>query len=466
MYRCLALFSLLNATVAAFETPNVILVMCDDMGYGDPECFWANTRARTPQIDAMAEAGLRFTRFYAAAPVCSPTRGSCLTGRHPYRYGVYSANTGHLPREEVTIPEFLKRSGYMTGHFGKWHLGTLTTTVRDSNRGGPKSKSHFSPPRFHGFDDSFVTEAKVPTFDPLLKPSNATRFGWDALSDSQVAESFGTRYWDHSGREVKENLRGDDSRIIMDCAEQFIQDAAAREQPFFAGIWFHAPHLPVVASREDREPWKKLSPLERNYFGCIAALDRQVGRLRQLLRHLEIERDTVIFFCSDNGPEGNSRAPGSAGNFRGRKRSLYEGGVRVPGIVEWPGGIAAGRSTNVAAVTSDYLPTILDLIGAPLPQSRPLDGVSLKPVLLGQPFQRKKPIGFQSGRQLAWHDGALKLISNNEGDVWELYDLDADPSESNDLASGRPEDVRRLSSALRRWQQSCQQSDMGNDYRK
>ena len=467
--RNLILLAVLSATspplLASTESPNVILVMVDDMGYGDPSCFNSKTLARTPEIDAMAAGGMRFTRFYAAAPVCSPTRGSCLTGRHPYRYGIYSANTGHLPREEVTISELLKNRGYTTGHFGKWHVGTLTTTVRDSNRGGPQSKAHFSPPRWHGFDDSFVTEAKVPTFDPLLKPAQAGRIGWDALEDQSSGEAYGTRYWSHAGQEVTKNLSGDDSKIIMDRATAFIEQAVADDSLFFTSIWLHAPHLPVVASVQDREPWKDLTPHQRNYFGCIAALDRQVGRLRRLLRARGVERQTIIFFCSDNGPEGNEKSPGSAGGLRGRKRSLYEGGVRVPGIVEWPGHIEAGSTTDVAAVTSDYLPTILDLTQTPIPKERPLDGVSLQSLLLGKPFTRLKPIGFQSAKQVAWHEGNLKLISQNQGRTWELYDLNADPAETKDLATTRPEEVRRLAAECKQWQTSCRNSDSGNDYR-
>ena len=158
--------------------PNVIWVMCDDLGYGDPQFFNPRSPIDTPNIDAMAAAGMKFNRFYSAAPVCSPTRGSCITGRHPFRYGIYSANTGHMKKQEITLPELLKNEGYTTGHFGKWHLGTLTTTINDANRGGPRGKKDYSVPSQHGYDDSFVTESKVPTFDPMIKPENAGRSAW------------------------------------------------------------------------------------------------------------------------------------------------------------------------------------------------------------------------------------------------------------------------------------------------
>jgi arylsulfatase A-like enzyme len=156
------LLGLVSITTQAAEKPNVILIMCDDLGWGDVG-FNGNKTIRTPHLDAMAKAGLKFNRFYAAAPVCSPTRGSCVTGRHPYRYGIPFANSGHMKPEELTLAELLKKQGYTTGHFGKWHLGTLTKTVKDANRGGPRGAKHFSPPQANGFDVCFSTESKVPT---------------------------------------------------------------------------------------------------------------------------------------------------------------------------------------------------------------------------------------------------------------------------------------------------------------
>jgi len=147
----MALPECLFSKTKGVDRPNIILCMADDLGWADPG-FNGNSIIKTPSLDAMAEAGLRFTRFYSAAPVCSPTRGSCLTGRHPYRYGITFANVGHMPKEEVTLAEVLKTQGYATGHFGKWHLGTLTKTEKDSNRGGPRGAKHYSPPWENGFD--------------------------------------------------------------------------------------------------------------------------------------------------------------------------------------------------------------------------------------------------------------------------------------------------------------------------
>jgi arylsulfatase A-like enzyme len=467
MQRCLVIlvFSLTLFPVARAETPNVILVMCDDMGYGDPQCFNPRSPIQTPNIDAMAASGLKFTRFYSAGPVCSPTRGSCLTGRHPYRYGIYSANTGHIKPGEITLSELLKQQGYTTGHFGKWHLGTLTTTIKDANRGGPGGAKHFAPPAQHGYDDSFVTESKVPTYDPLIKPADASRQAWDAIGDKSQAEAYGTHYWDHAGKAVTENLSGDDSRIIMDRATKFIEKAAARKKPFFAAIWFHAPHLPVVAGAEHVAPYQQYSVYERNYYGCITALDQQLGRLREMLKDLDVADNTMLWFCSDNGPEGQTgKAPGSAGDLKGRKRSLYEGGVRVPGILEWPGHVKPG-TTDVAAVTSDFLPTVLDVLGVSYPDARPLDGVSLVDVISGKATSRKKPIGFQSKNQIAWHQGKHKIYSGDGGKTWELYDLSVDLGEANDIAAENRTLVKRLVTDVKAWQASCKASDSEQDYR-
>ncbi|MBT5020348.1 MAG: sulfatase-like hydrolase/transferase [Planctomicrobium sp.] len=459
----LALFLPFNLFAA--EKPNVILVMCDDLGWGDLTAFNPETPIKTPHLSEMAAAGLKFNRFYAAAPVCSPTRGSCLTGRHPYRYGIYFANTGHLKSKEITLPEILKKEGYTTGHFGKWHLGTLTTTIKDANRGGPKGKKNFSTPQMNGYDRCFVTESKVPTYDPLIKPKAGGKNGWDYLKNPAEGVSYGTHYWDENGEVVKENLSGDDSRVIMDRAIPFIEEAAKEKTPFFAAIWFHSPHLPVVAGPEHVKHYSEHSEYDRNYYGCITALDEQIGRLRKRLKELDVAENTMLWFCSDNGPEGQTgKAPGSAGPFRGRKRSLYEGGVRVPGLLEWPGHVQAGTETNLPAVTSDYLPTVLAVIGIDYPGNRPIDGINLLPAIQQRTSSRKSPIGFQSGKMKSWVTDQYKLFSPDQGKTWELYDLIKDPVEQTDLAAMQPELVQSMKSELEDWIRSCSASDKGKDY--
>lgn len=464
----LSILLLLGAALQAEQTdqrPNIILIMADDLGYGDVG-FNGNTIIKTPHLDAMAADGLVWRRIYAAAPVCSPTRGSCLTGRHPYRYGITFANTGHMLDQEITLAELLQANGYRTGHFGKWHLGTLTTEIKDANRGGPQGKQHFAPPVQHGFDVCFSTESKVPTYDPMWKPSGkAPSKGWDALAPDAKRVSYGTRYWNERGKIQTENLEGDDSRVIMDRVAPFVEQSAAEKRPFFTVIWFHTPHLPVVAGPEHATLYAQYDSYTKNYYGCISAMDEQIGRLRHTLTQAGVAGSTMIWFCSDNGPEGKTgQAPGSAGSLRGRKRSLYEGGIRVPAVLVWPGHAKAGSSTDFPAVTSDYFPTIVDLLklSDTKPQDPTIDGISLLPVIAGEVKHRDSAIGFQQRKQHAWTTHQYKLHSDDGGRNWELYDLLTDPGETTDLSARNPELVRSLSADFLRWQQSCYESSKAN----
>ena len=289
------------AVLVAEEKPaNVILMMSDDQGWGDAG-YNGHKILKTPHLDAMVAAGLRFNRFYSSSPVCSPTRGSCLTGRHPNRYGILYANAGYLlPKEEITLAEVLSGRGYRTGHFGKWHLGDFEGKTR-------------SAPSDHGFDEWFSTARKVATLHP------------DAAS------------YRHNGNKVEGPLKGDDSKIIMDKAIPFIRSAVEQKKSFFAVIWFHTPHLPILAAEKHRKLYPGRKDKEKHYWGALTAMDEQVGRLRETLRELDVARDTMLWFTSDNGPEGKKEGPGSpgtTGGLRGRKRSLFEGGVRVPGSLE------------------------------------------------------------------------------------------------------------------------------------
>lgn len=199
---------------------------------------------KTPCLDKLAVEGVRFEHFYSAAPLSSPTRASVLTGRNAYRMGVFAPNVGILRPEEQTLPELLKERGYATGHFGKWHLGTLTVQERDANRGRPENKHLLNLPAEHGYDEAFVTESKVPTFDPMYAPaSNNGRF-WDYLANGEERKAYGTYYWDAEGNKITEGLQGDDSRIVIDRALPFIDQSIRQSKPFLATVWFHTPHLP------------------------------------------------------------------------------------------------------------------------------------------------------------------------------------------------------------------------------
>ncbi len=472
------LYSPFTAVGSGPGSPNIVLVMCDDLGWGDTG-FNGNKIIKTPHLDSMAAGGLRFTRFYAAAPVCSPTRGSVLTGRHPYRYGIYFANTGHMKDEEITLAELLRKKGYRTGHFGKWHVGTLTKTVNEANRGGPRGVRHYSPPQDNGFDICFSTESKVPTWDPMWTPKkhsggSSRKNWWQPLEDTSGMIPYGTNYWDHKGKQVAGNLRGDNSRVIMDRAVPFIESAAADGDPFLALVWFHTPHLPVVAGPRHSAMYKQFDDYKKHYYGCISAMDEQVGRLRKTLRKAGVADNTMLWFCSDNGPEGNNSAPGRTGGFRGRKRSLYEGGVRVPGLLEWPAKVKPGSITDFPAGTVDYVPTILSAIGFKMPETRPNDGIDLLPAINGKIRERTKAMGFQSAGMASYVTHRYKLVSPKgnkknkssqaENKPLELYDLIKDPHEKKNISAGHQPLVRELNAKLKQWQKSCANSDAGNDY--
>jgi len=251
----LVILSSFLVTASLHATPNVILLMCDDLGWGD--VGYNGSKILTPHLDEMAKSSLKLDRFYAAAPVCSPTRGSVVTGRYPTRYGIPTANSGKMLIEEFTLYEALKTKGYTTGHFGKWHLGTLTTTMQDANRGQPGNTKEYSAPWHHQVDRCFVTESKVPTFDPMIKPPNAGKQAWNAIQEGDPSELYGTYFFTGENEIVpvdSEKLTGDASAVIMTEALDFMEGAITSETPFFTIIWFHAPHLPVVASDEHRTP--------------------------------------------------------------------------------------------------------------------------------------------------------------------------------------------------------------------
>ena len=457
----------------AADQPNFVLIMCDDLGWGDVG-FNGGTHIRTPHLDEMAAKGLKLTRFYAQAAVCSPTRASVVTGRHHDRTGIYTANNGHLRGGEFTLYEALAAKGYATGHFGKWHMGTLTTTVKDANRGG-KGEANFSPPWHHAVNKTFATESKTPTYDAMWKPvggsndnfTSPSGKGWHEIPKGGDRELYGTHYWTGQDTLVdpkSADIMGDDSNLIMDHALEFIGEQ--KEEPFLAVVWFHAPHLPVVASEEDAKSYDdgKTSGFEQNYYGCVTALDRAVGRLRAQLREQGIAENTVVTFCSDNGPEGGDSSPGRQAHFRGRKRSFYEGGVRVPSLIEWPAKIEAGTVSDVTTCTVDYFPTILEITGIEMPDDRPLDGISLIPLIKGKMKKRPQPLAFHMKGKAAWHEGMLKAVRDKEKADWELYDLGADPSETTNLAAKKPERLKSMVKAWTAWKASVDASDSGADY--
>jgi arylsulfatase A-like enzyme len=436
------------------KSPNIIMVMADDLGWGDVG-FNGNPTIKTPELDKMAMNAIQFTRFYSGAPVCSPTRGSCLTGRNPERYGILFANVGHMKPEEVTLAETLKSMGYATGHFGKWHLGTLSKTVRDGHRGG-EFNDQYSPPWENGFETCFSTEQAVPTWDPMI---------------NQMVK---TNYWTGPEQFATENLEGDDSRIIMDRALPFIEASVKKKKPFLSVIWFHTPHSPVVAGQKYMDMYPGMDENHQHYYGCITAMDEQIGRLRKRIKSLGIADNTIILFASDNGPAGEGggidqhpgkRQQGTSGPFRGRKGSLYEGGVRVPALMEWPAMIREHTKIDAAVSSSDYYPTILSILGYKRKDNdHLLDGTDILPILKKPGAKRDQPIAFKSYKQRALTDWRYKIYSPDDGQHYEMYDLLNDPSETKDISVTQPELLQAMIKTLDRWNTSCANSAAGLDY--
>ena len=453
---------------AASPRPNIVLVMSDDQGWADasymaPSAGNNRRPPQTPNLDAMARNGLVFNRFYAGSPVCSPTRATVITGKTNYRVGIPKVGEGHLPIAETTLAETLLAAGYRTGHFGKWHLGSMSTAIKDSSRGGnPKYLDDYSPPWEHGFQVSFSTEANVPTFDPMKKLGAA-----DSPISYDDRNYYGTAYWTHSSIDGiapqrhpnPDAIQGDDSTLIVTKATEFIERAKADKQPFFAVIWLHSVHKPIVydASLEtalyEEGYFEGFNSSQREYALAVTAMDRAVGQLRDALAANGLRDNTMLWFTSDNGPEDGL---GDAGLLRGNKRFLYEGGIRVPGLLEWPAVINQPATTDVPAVTMDYYPTILDYLNLAAPNDSVFDGISLRQ-LIENPVTtttRGSAIGFGSHKsQWAWIKDQYKLIAqkSSSGFVCELYDIVNDPAETTDLSTQFPSLTEQMRAELAVW---------------
>ncbi|MEA1997252.1 MAG: sulfatase-like hydrolase/transferase [Gemmatimonadota bacterium] len=447
--------------------PNIVLCMADDQGWGDM-AYSGHPVLKTPHFDAMAASTVRFERFYAAASVCSPTRGSVMTGRHPNRFGCFKwGNT--LRPQEITIAEALKSAGYVTGHFGKWHLGSV-------GKGSPVN------PGASGFDEWF----SAPNFfdnDPILS---------------------------REGTAVQ--TKGESSMVTVDAALEFIRRHAGSQQPFFAVVWFGSPHQPHEAMEEDRLPYSGQEEGLQHFYGEITGMDRAFGKLRGELRNQGIHENTILWYCSDNGGLPNI---GSTGG-RGHKGQIYEGGLRVPGMFEWPARFPDPRAIEMPCNTSDIYPTLLEIAGAKVDNQPPLDGISLVPLLEGKMKTRPKPMGFwnfpeggigtpskkwmeelleaqKEGKAVsdssrlrldageitkqypeesfpghaAWLDWPWKLhrIQASDQSVrFELYNLADDPEEQSNVLEIKSGLQEKLKSGLAKWQKAVVHSLNGADY--
>lgn len=406
--------------------PNIVLIMTDDQGWGQTG-YYDHPVLKTPNLDAMAANGLRFDRFYAAAPVCSPTRASVFTGRSPDRTGVPNHGCA-LRHQERTLPEALKAKGYATGHFGKWHLNGLR------GPGVPIFADDSHSPSTFGFD-TWLSVTNYFDIDPIMS---------------------------RNGDFVE--LEGDSSAIIVREAMEFIREAAKNEEPFFAVIWDGSPHNPPIASVEDRKDFMDLDERSQHHYGELVAVDRSIGVLRRGLRELGIEGETLVWFCSDNGGLPDL-TPASTGGLRDYKGSVWEGGLRVPGVIEWPGRVSP-RVTRYPASTMDIFPTVAELLGLP-PHAmlEPIDGSSLVPLFRSGPERRKGAIPFRFFEQGALVDNGMKLVATSIDERrYELYDLEADPKESEDVSGRFPDVFASMIAAFEEWSASVESSVRGEDY--
>ena len=451
-------------TVKDADRPNIVLCMADDQGWGDVG-YYGSSPVQTPVLDKMAATGLRFDRFYAAAPVCSPTRGSVLTGRHPNRFGCFSWGFPLRP-QETTIAEALQEAGYLTAHFGKWHLGS----VRPDSPVSPGNS---------GFD-TWLSSPNFYENNPLM--------------------SF-------NGKVIQ--TQGESSQVPVDYAVDFMKDAQKKNKPFLAVIWFGSPHQPHIPTAELKALYPDETPQMQNILGELTGIDRAMGSLKNSLQDLGIAEKTILWYTSDNGA---LKKVGNTAGLSGRKGSLLEGGIRVPAIIEWPGTINEHRIIDNVCSTVDIFPTVLELAGVSIKKGQPiLDGQSLVPIIESKNFQRKSPLGFwvfqKGGRGMksqllleqqrdksqlasdiepdpaliagnisvadskgpsAWLDGDWKLHripGKNQAFSYRLYNLKSDPQEKKDLLANQPARAKRMKQQLANWQASVVNSLNGKDYK-
>jgi len=428
------------AALTAATKPNIVLILTDDMGYGDIGCY-GGTFAPTPNLDRMAREGIRFTQYYSASPICSPSRAGLTTGMAPARWRVTSflqTRAGNRGCEQAdfldpTAPSLaraLKSAGYATGHFGKWHLG------------GGRDVTNAPPFAAYGFDEHAGTyESPQPHPD-----ITATNWIWSPRDK--------VKRWDRTG-------------FFVDKTLEFLR--RHKDQPCYVNLWPDDTHTPWVPSQERLGQYPAGPEEERKFRAVLDEYDRQLGRLFAGLKECGLDDRTLVIFTSDNGPLPSFRGSRSGG-LRGSKLSLYEGGLRMPFLVRWPGRAPSGRVDDRTVLSAlDLFPTLCGLAGAPLPEAG-FDGEDLSGALLGSATARRKPLFWEYGRNtnffafprilrdrspnLALRDGNWKLLIDASGAGAQLYDLAADPREELDRAAERPELTRRLSERVLSWRRS------------
>ena len=417
----LAPFAALHAADTAGQKPNIIFVLFDDMGYGQPKCYREGTEFKTPNLDRLAKEGMRFTDAHSAAAVCTPTRYGVLTGRYPSRIGQYGVLTTYsapiIPRTRLTVASLLKQHGYDTACIGKWHLGM--------NWGGKPG-----------------TERTIPVGTRLVTSPNAA--GFDYFYGYTHARNIGTVI---EQDKVEANVEEVETqpRLAKKVVE-FLDNPARKEKPFFLYLPLCPPHTPIVPAPEFVGK-SGTRGKEGQYGDWIYEGDWVLGQVLQELDRQKLADNTLIMVSSDNGAAGRVYAP-----LRGAKTSIYEGGHREPFLARWPGKIKAGAVCDDTICLNDLMATCAEIVGAKLPDSAGEDSVSILPDLLGT---AKGPVREATIHQsfkgdLAIRQGSWKLIflTNSKR---ELYNLQNDLSETKDVADANPDVVERLTTLMRRY---------------
>jgi arylsulfatase A len=431
------------AVAAAADRPNVVFILADDLGWGDLGCY-GQTRIRTPAIDRLAAEGMRFTQAYAGNAVCAPSRCCLMTGKHPGHAHVRDNRqwkpeqqwSGQipLPPDAVTLPKLFKATGYATGAMGKWGLGSSENTGDPAKQGVDYFFGYYCQAHAHNHYQQYVWRngEKVP-----LDGNDGSATGKQYTQDLFEAEAL-----------------------------RFLREH--KNKPFFLYLPFTVPHLALqvpadsLAEYRDKFPetpyrGKQYLPHDTPraaYAAMVTRMDRTVGRVTELLKDLKLDRNTIVIFASDNGAIDayagtDAKFFGSLGNLRGMKGSLYEGGIRVPLVVRWPGHVKPGGTSDLPVAFWDLLPTLCEAAGIASPDG--LDGVSVLPTLTGRGEQARHEFFYWEfpsyGGQQAVRAGKWKAVRQNLSkgpSAWELFDLDADPSESKNVAAEHPDVLKRL----------------------
>ena len=408
------------------KRPNIVVILADDQGYADVSYHDHPEEVHTPHIDALARSGVRMTNGYASAFVCAPTRAGLMTGRYQQRFGFYTASDSRagMPVDEITLADLLKGAGYKTGMFGKWHLG-LTPEFHPNNRGFDAFYGFLG----HGGHDYFDLSYKEDSAHNAMYRNQEIINDTGYLTDNLAREAVG-----------------------------FIEQN--KEDPFFLYLPFNAVHAPLQAPEEDVKQFDTGDEKRNILMGMLKRMDLAVGEVVKALKQNKVWENTLIFYFSDNGGARATNANNAP--LRGYKQQVYEGGLRVPFFVSWPGHLEAGGECDVPVICMDVLPTVCAAVGISLPEDRIYDGKNMLPALAGKTSDPLHDALYWDGDSGTWaiREGKWKLTFSRTQKL-ELYDLDADIGEQNDLADQNPELVQKLQDKFKVWR-----SQMGERIRR